>query len=52
SGSGAGEKGPSIAQFLELSDSELGMTQGYIQWIFPMRQPSRFVANAPVLTSE
>lgn len=50
SSSGVGGQGPSLAEVLQKSDHWLEFTHDYIQWLFPTRQASRAVRDAPVLT--
>lgn len=44
--------GPTLDNILEQSDVWLEETHDYIQWLFPTRQPSQYVKNAPRVTTE
>ncbi|CAN0252809.1 unnamed protein product, partial [Scytosiphon promiscuus] len=48
--SGTGGQGPSLTEMLKQSDSWLEQTHDYIQWLFPTKQASQMVPNAPVLS--
>jgi hypothetical protein len=40
----------SIEEILNFTDEELEKTHNYIQWLFPIHEPSRFNMQAPTLT--
>jgi hypothetical protein len=49
-GTGRDHAGRTIAQVLAFDDSALEMHHDYIQWLFPLEEPSRAVSGSPVLT--
>jgi hypothetical protein len=49
SGSGPDSRGRMLAEVLSYSDDELELQHDFIQWLFPLDQPSRFNPEAPVL---
>ena len=51
-GSGTDNAGRYIDQILEMDDSELEDSHDYIQWLFPLTEPSNAVPNSPILTQD
>ena len=51
-GTGLDSRGRYHADILRFSDEELEGTDDYIQWLFPLREPSRVVPDSPFLESE
>ncbi len=49
-GTGTDNRGRSHADMIKFRDPELERGHDFIQWMFPLREPSRFNPNAPVLT--
>ena len=49
-GNGPDSEGRTLAEILAWSDDELEAVHDYIQWLFPLPEPSMFNADAPVLT--
>ena len=49
-GSTPDSRGRYITEIYSLSDQEIENTHDFIQWVFPLREPSRAVFNAPVLS--
>jgi hypothetical protein len=45
-------KGRMISDILKFNQNEIESTHDYIQWIFPLREPSIFNPNAPMLIDE
>ncbi|HYT92398.1 MAG TPA: opioid growth factor receptor-related protein [Gemmataceae bacterium] len=45
-------EGRSLGQILAWDDDDLEAVHDFIQWLFPLPEPSRFNADAPLLTSE
>ena len=43
-------RGRSLAMLLQQTDHQAEATHDYIQWLFPLDEPSRSVNGAPVLT--
>jgi len=43
-------RGRTVAMLLQQSDHQAETTHDYIQWLFPLDEPSRSVNGAPVLT--
>ena len=43
-------RGRILAMLLQQTDHQAEMTHDYIQWLFPLDEPSRSVNGAPVLT--
>jgi hypothetical protein len=41
-----------LADVRRFSDVEMELHHDYIQWLFPLREPSQFNAYAPLLTAE
>ena len=52
SGMGPDHVGRYWSTVLHFSDSELEYTHDYIQWIFPLTEPSAFNPHAPLLDNE
>jgi hypothetical protein len=50
-GTGPEGRGEMISTILSLSDGELEGRHDYIQWLFPLTEPSRAVPGSPVLTA-
>jgi hypothetical protein len=50
-GTGQDDAGRTIAQVLAFDGSDLEMHHDYIQWLFPLNEPSRAVSGSPVLTT-
>jgi hypothetical protein len=50
SGTGEDDRGRKLAEILAWNDERLESTHDYIQWLFPLTQPSRFNPHAPLLT--
>lgn len=42
-------QGITYSDFLAMADRELEFSHSFIQWIFPLAEPSRFNSDAPVL---
>jgi hypothetical protein len=51
-GAGTDDQGRSRNQILAFDDRQLEDVHDYIQWLFPLPEPSRFNPNAPLLTPE
>jgi hypothetical protein len=51
-GRGRDAGGRTLEQILAWSDDDLEEVHDFIQWLFPLPEPSRFNSNAPLLTSE
>ena len=49
---GEDHKGRTWLQTLMLSDRKLEYTHDYIQWLFPLDEPSKYCKKSPVLTQE
>jgi hypothetical protein len=49
-GAGVDSRGRSLAEMWAFSDEDLESIHDFIQWMFPLREPSRFNADAPLLT--
>ena len=49
SGEGTDSRGRLLKQVLNWSDDELERTHDFIQWLFPLAEPSGFNIHAPVL---
>lgn len=49
-GAGLDHRGRTLTDILAMSDEELESTHDFIQWCFPSPEPSRFNAEAPVLS--
>ena len=48
-GEGADDEGRRLADIWRYSDDELEAVHDYIQWLFPLTEPSAFNPSAPVL---
>lgn len=51
-GEGPDSRGRTLFDVLALSNAQLEQTHDFIQWLFPLPEPSRAVPDAPVLTPE
>lgn len=51
-GTGTDNRGRTHSDILKFSDADLERVHDFIQWLFPLREASRFNPNAPVLTDE
>ena len=51
-GSAPDNRGRYISEIYSLNDQEIEGTHDFIQWIFPLREASRAVFNAPVLSED
>ena len=49
SGRATDDRGRYLREILEWSDQELESVHDYIQWLFPLREPSAFNPRAPLL---
>jgi len=52
SGEGADGAGRTLAEVLTLDDAQLERRHDFIQWLFPLTEPSGAVPGSPVLTPE
>ena len=52
SDNGLDARGRSLNQILTESDEFWERTNDFIQWLFPLTEPSRSVRNAPILTDD
>jgi hypothetical protein len=50
SGIGVDHRGRRIDEIIAWGDDRLEQTHDYIQWLFPLTEPSRFNPDAPLLT--
>ena len=50
-GEGADDRGRTLDAILAWDDGRLEAVHDYIQWLFPLDEPSRFNTSAPLLTS-
>lgn len=50
-GAGADARGRTLADVLAFDDAALEWTHDFVQWLFPLTEPSGAVADAPVLTA-
>jgi hypothetical protein len=50
-GHGTDSEGRTLAQVWAFGDDELEDIHDFIQWLFPLREPSRFNPDAPLLTA-
>ena len=50
-GTGLDSEGRSLAEIQAYSDSGLESVHDFVQWLFPLREPSRFNPDAPLLTN-
>lgn len=48
-GTGADRRGRSLESILSMSDNDLEIRHDYIQWLFPLTEPSGAVPGSPVL---
>ncbi len=51
-GPGTDAEGRTVAETWAFSDGELEAVHDFIQWLFPLSEPSRFNPDAPLLTPE
>ena len=51
-GEGQDAAGRSLFDVLAMNNAALEQTHDFIQWLFPLREPSRAVPDAPVLTDD
>ena len=51
-GSGADHQGRTLSEVLLANDEFLEQEHDYIQWLFPLREPSYNVESAPVITED
>jgi hypothetical protein len=51
-GRGLDSEGRTLAQLWDFSDEEMEDYHDFIQWMFPLCEPSQFNPNAPLLTDE
>jgi len=51
-GAGPDDRGRFLREILQWSDDELERTHDYIQWLFPLTEPSGFHPGAPLLDAE
>jgi hypothetical protein len=49
-GTGTSSGGRSLTQIWSFNDNEMEYHHDFIQWLFPIKEPSRFNLDAPVLT--
>jgi Opioid growth factor receptor (OGFr) conserved region len=49
-GEGADSRGRTLDEILQWDDDRLEAVHDYIQWVFPIDEPSRFNPDAPLLT--
>jgi len=52
SGDGKDSEGRTLDEILAMDDEDMEIEHDYIQWLFPLHEPSRFNADAPVLMPE
>lgn len=50
-GEGADDRGRTLDTILSWDDGRLEAVHDYIQWLFPLDEPSRFNPSAPLLTT-
>lgn len=50
-GAGRDHRSRTLAEILAFTDAALESHHDYIQWLFPLQEPSRAVPTAPVLTA-
>jgi hypothetical protein len=50
-GEGMDSRGRTVFDVLAFDDAALERTHDFIQWLFPLTEPSRAVPDAPVLTA-
>ena len=51
-GTGSDARGRNLEQIWAYSDKEMEYHHDFIQWLFPLREPSQFNPDAPVLSDE
>jgi len=51
-GEGPDAAGRTLFDVLAMNNTALEQTHDFIQWLFPLREPSRAVPDAPVLTDD
>ena len=51
-GEGQDAAGRSLFDVLAMNNAALEQTHDFIQWLFPLREPSRAVPDSPVLTDD
>ena len=51
-GTGFDARGRSLDEVLAWDDERLEDVHDYIQWLFPLDEPSQFTPHAPLLTAE
>ncbi len=51
-GRGTDTEGRRLADLLAWDDDDLEQVHDFIQWLFPLPEPSRFNADAPLLTPD
>jgi hypothetical protein len=49
---GKDHKGRRYVDYLAFSDNELEINHDFIQWMFPLHEPSGFSGNCPILSPE
>jgi hypothetical protein len=49
-GFGTDSEGRTLAEIWSFTDEQLEDIHDFIQWLFPLREPSRFNPDAPILT--
>lgn len=49
-GLGTDNEGRTLAEIWSFNDEQLEGIHDFIQWLFPLREPSRFNRDAPILT--
>src|SRR5262252_1464624 len=52
SGEGKDAEGRTLEVILGMDDEDMEIEHDYIQWLFPLKEHSRFNADAPILTDE
>jgi hypothetical protein len=52
SGNGLDANGRTLSEILSWDDNRLETVHDYIQWLFPLTEPSQFNPDAPLLTVE
>lgn len=51
-GTGTDDKGRTLDEILNWNSDELEKTHDYVQWLFPLAEPSRFNPSAPLLDDD
>lgn len=51
-GTGTDSEGRSLKDIMSFGDEQLEATHDFIQWLFPLKEPSPFNKNAPLLDDE